>query len=173
MNLFKYAANNPIGASDRLGLIVNMATGDRHERINDAIYTLREMVIRCAPCVRYFRITGSSPAGNPRYRDLFRLIYNDTTPPYIYPANFEADILPNLAPGDDGQRMWGYTPRGQNNMIRIPEDVIDRVSSCQLASLILHEMIHLVNDDPMAPHETERPNAFQACTSRCVAPAFQ
>jgi Zn-dependent protease with chaperone function len=101
------------------------------------------------------------------------LVFGNATPPYIIPANFETDILPNLAPNDTGEHTWAYTPRGQDNIMRIPEDVIDSVSSCQLASLILHEMIHIVNNDPKTGQDTERPNAFNTCTAQCVNPTFQ
>jgi hypothetical protein len=72
------------------------------------------------------------------------------------------------------QNTLAGSPPNQDNVMFILDDVLDTSSSCLIASLIMHELIHLAAGDPfLGAGEVERPQAFTACTSGCVNPSFQ
>lgn len=163
-NLFAFALTNPVRFIDPRGLLTAAGpSADNRDRINDAIYLLQDTFGgTCDDCGKKFQ-----SALNPAFRDLKDLL--SSGPPYV--TSVGPEQIPNYP------NTWAYAPDEQDNYIVVVSDVLQNASSCTVASLILHELIHIANFDNVTvdgigPLDIEREDWFKACTKGCINPSF-
>jgi hypothetical protein len=155
---YSYAHNDPLQFRDPLGLIGIGSTTSFRNRIELAIKTLRAELINhcCSACAQQF---ASSPNG--ALQNMCDWLTKDG-PPYIYVVKRSPD-----QPSQD----HGTIDTIGFEVAKVFDDIFIRKphfkNPCELASLILHEIIHLARKDKGREEDLD----FQTkCKIGCLDP---